>query len=143
MTSAMSRQVAVVGCGQWGKNLLRDFANLQALCAVADSCPSAGEEAARELFKPSYSVAVRDWTGYWRVHPWLPLCSQHQLPNMPAWPLRLSKPRKIVFIDKPMVLSAIYGEKICKATLQTHKIAVVDHSYRYYPAFMELQAIVN
>ncbi len=33
-------QIAVIGCGQWGKNLVRNFADLRALRAVCDTDPT-------------------------------------------------------------------------------------------------------
>ena len=32
----MSKNIAVVGCGHWGKNLVRNFSELGALTAVCD-----------------------------------------------------------------------------------------------------------
>ena len=44
----ISNKVAVLGCGYWGKNLVRNFAALDALVLVGDST-SAGRERARAL----------------------------------------------------------------------------------------------
>ncbi len=41
-------KVAVVGCGNWGKNLVRNFAQLGALAAVCDSDSGRLENAAKE-----------------------------------------------------------------------------------------------
>jgi len=35
-------RVAVVGSGYWGKNLVRNFHDLQALAAICDNIPVAG-----------------------------------------------------------------------------------------------------
>ena len=32
----MTMKVAVIGCGHWGKNLVRNFAELDALSAISD-----------------------------------------------------------------------------------------------------------
>ena len=32
----MKKNIAVIGCGDWGKNLVRNFAELGALAAVCD-----------------------------------------------------------------------------------------------------------
>ena len=32
----MKKNIAVVGCGHWGKNLVRNFADLGSLAAVCD-----------------------------------------------------------------------------------------------------------
>ena len=41
-------KVAVIGCGAWGKNLVRNFYHLGALAMVCDTTP-AGQTTAREL----------------------------------------------------------------------------------------------
>jgi len=32
----MKKNIAVVGCGHWGKNLVRNFSALGALCSISD-----------------------------------------------------------------------------------------------------------
>src|SRR5687768_17151022 len=41
-------KVAVIGCGYWGRNLVRNFHELGALAVVADATP-AGRELARSI----------------------------------------------------------------------------------------------
>src|ERR671926_151855 len=48
VTMQASPSVAVVGCGYWGKNLVRNFARLNALAAVCDATPG-GRQTASEL----------------------------------------------------------------------------------------------
>ena len=40
--------VAVIGCGYWGKNLVRNFSNLEALAVVCEMTP-AGQRMAQAL----------------------------------------------------------------------------------------------
>ena len=52
----MKEQIAVIGCGHWGKNLVRNFAQLGALAMVCD--PSeAGRRLAKELAPDAKIVA--------------------------------------------------------------------------------------
>ena len=44
----MSSKIAVVGCGYWGKNLVRNFKELDALGMVCDATPK-GVKLAKEL----------------------------------------------------------------------------------------------
>jgi predicted dehydrogenase len=48
-----SPKVGIVGCGYWGRNLVRDFSELGSLAAICDSDASRLEELRR-----SYSVAA-------------------------------------------------------------------------------------
>ena len=45
----MDRNIAVVGCGYWGKNLVRNFAELGALHTICDADPRV-----REQFRSRY-----------------------------------------------------------------------------------------
>jgi hypothetical protein len=54
--SQQDPQVAVVGCGYWGKNLVRNFVQLESLLMVCDSTPG-GQETARRI-APQAAVAA-------------------------------------------------------------------------------------
>ena len=55
-SGVMSVSVAVVGCGYWGRNLVRVFHDIGALAAVSDvDADRAGE------FGERYSVPARDF----------------------------------------------------------------------------------
>jgi predicted dehydrogenase len=63
--SQQNPQVAVVGCGYWGKNLVRNFAQLGSLHMVCDSTPS-GLETALQIAPQAAVVsdlqeALRRW----------------------------------------------------------------------------------
>src|SRR5262245_34662601 len=47
--------VAVLGCGYWGRNLVRNFQEMGALAAVCDLSPASREQAAR--LAPSVPVS--------------------------------------------------------------------------------------
>ena len=42
---ASNKKIAVVGCGYWGKNLVRNFAQLGSLAMVCDPDPAARQRA--------------------------------------------------------------------------------------------------
>src|SRR4051812_18600542 len=52
-----SGKVAVVGCGYWGRNLVRNFAALDALGAVVDADPATALGYARQFAVPALSWA--------------------------------------------------------------------------------------
>jgi len=53
-----SVQVAVIGCGYWGKNLVRNFAELGALAAICDPNKAAAEELADRYHAPVAEFTV-------------------------------------------------------------------------------------
>ena len=48
----MTSKVAVIGCGYWGKNLVRNFAELDALGAVADVTEEGRDDTESVRFDP-------------------------------------------------------------------------------------------
>ena len=54
--------VATVGCGYWGKNLVRNFAELGALAAICDPNRAAAEELADRYHAPvaKFEEVLRD-----------------------------------------------------------------------------------
>jgi predicted dehydrogenase len=50
---------------------------------------------------------------------------------------------KHVFIEKPMAMAAIDGERIHTAARAAGKMVMIGHSYQYHPAFLELKSIVH
>ena len=45
----MDINIAVIGCGYWGKNLIRVFSELEALCCVSDSNDLLASKYSKEL----------------------------------------------------------------------------------------------
>ena len=54
--SESKKHVAVIGCGYWGKNLVRDFHGLGALAAVSDSHKPTALEMSEKYDVPSRSI---------------------------------------------------------------------------------------
>jgi len=128
-----SPKVAVLGCGYWGKNLVRNFAELNALQAVADS----NEEAAKK-YAELYGVAAlsvdealaSDVDGVIIAAP-----AEHHL----SLALKAFDAGKHVYVEKPLALSVSEGEKIRDASIEAGKILMVGHLLQYHPVFSVLR----
>ena len=61
----MIKNIAVVGCGHWGKNLVRNFAELGSLKAICDP-----EESVAERFAKKFKVTANNVAAAWTIsHP--------------------------------------------------------------------------
>ncbi|EKE09521.1 MAG: hexapeptide repeat-containing oxidoreductase [uncultured bacterium] len=133
LNSSLPR-VAVLGCGTWGKNLVRNFAELGALAAVCDKDTSKAE-ALKALYNvPSLSEdeAFSDPTLEAIVIASLaPLHSEQAT--------RALKAGKHVFIEKPMALSEKDAQDLCSLAKKTNRILMVGHILNYHPAFIKLK----
>ena len=136
----MDKNIAVVGCGYWGKNLVRNFAELGALHTICDSSSEALSQ-----FETLYPDVVRE-TSFDRV-----------LANKEIRGVVISSPAalhysmakqvllagKDVFVEKPLSLAVEEGEELIGLSQETSKILMVGHVLEYHPGITKLKQLVE
>jgi len=132
-------QVAVLGCGYWGQNLVRNFHALGALRVVCD--PSeAGRARAREL---APGVEVRDELTAVLTRPDI-----HAVvlatPAETHEPLALQvlAAGKDVLVEKPMALNHQQGLRMHTAAEKAGRILMVGHLLEFHPAVLKLREML-
>ena len=130
-------RVAHVGCGYWGKNLARNFAELGALEAVVDGYPA-------------HAIAVSESTGA-RVATFDEVLADHKIDAVSiATPadthfglaMRVLQAGKHVFVEKPLALDPSEAEELIEAASRHDKRLMVGHLMQYHPVFREMHALV-
>jgi len=130
--------VAVVGCGYWGRNLVRNFADLGVLGAVVDANPTAAK-----IEADKYGVAAKTLdealadsgiTG-------LAVAAPAELHADIA--LKAFAAGKHVFVEKPIALSIADAEAMREAATKAGRALMVGHLLRYHPAFETLLGLVR
>lgn len=128
-------QVAVIGCGVWGKNLVRNFAELGVLKAVCDIDPFKAKALSSQydevlvlseeeiLTHPSFDAVAISSLASWHA------------PQAE----RALKAGKHVYIEKPMALSVKDAKRLCSLAKDNNRILMVGHILNYHPAFTALQ----
>ncbi|MDB5513086.1 MAG: oxidoreductase [Enterovirga sp.] len=139
MTSVENEvRVAVVGCGRWGRNHVRNYAELGALAAVVDSDPAvAAEFAARHGVRAlAFDEALADPTIDALVF---------ALPPSQNLPLgrRALEAGKHLFVEKPLALSVADGEALCAVAERCGRVLMVGHILQYHPVFRALAGLVR
>jgi predicted dehydrogenase/acetyltransferase-like isoleucine patch superfamily enzyme len=137
-TEIKATKVAVVGCGYWGKNLVRNFADLGALGAIVDSQPHVAAEMAAK-----FGVPARDWAAV--------LSDRTIAGVIVATPAethyRLAREGlaagKHVFVEKPLALELTEAESLCAFAADSGQVLMVGHLLQYHPAFVKLKELVN
>jgi UDP-2-acetamido-3-amino-2,3-dideoxy-glucuronate N-acetyltransferase len=131
-------QVAVVGCGYWGRNLVRAFHQLDALRCVVDVDPAAGEAMARTYGVPAVSLeeALGDPVvdGVVVAVP----AARHV-----AIASRCLEAGKHLLVEKPLALRLEEAEALCAMAEKDERVLMVGHVLRYHPAFLRLEAMVR
>jgi len=132
-------RVAVLGCGDWGKNLVRNFHALGALAAVADVSPHGRQAAAR--IAPGVAIhdrldAALDDRSIAGVVIATPAETHAELTE------RALLAGKDVLCEKPLALHYDAARRVHDLAVRRGRVLMVGHLLEYHPAIQELRARV-
>lgn len=131
--------IAVIGCGHWGKNLVRNFHELNVLNAVCDI----SEERLKLMIKI-----------YPDVHDYR---SVEFLLNSDVDAVAIATPAsnhyktakqallkgKDVFVEKPIAMNCHEGKELVELAKDQNRILMVGHILSYHPAINELKRLID
>jgi UDP-2-acetamido-3-amino-2,3-dideoxy-glucuronate N-acetyltransferase len=131
-------RIAVIGAGYWGKNIVRNFASLNALAAVVDQdqsiaqalCTQHGGDVAtfEEVLTDSSIAAVAVAT---------PAVLHYKLARAAL------EAGKHVFVEKPLALKLVEAEELVSLAERLDRRLMVGHLLQYHPAFLKLKELVR
>lgn len=132
-------KVAVIGCGYWGKNLVRNFAQLGALGLVCDTT-EAGRATARQL-APDVPV-VGDVADVMASDlPAVVIATPAETHHAVAKQALLAG--KDVFVEKPLALTYEQGAELVSLANERGRVLMVGHVLEYHPAIVKLRELVD
>ncbi len=139
-TSSANPSVAVIGCGQWGKNLVRNFADLGVLRWVCDTHEASLQAQAR--LHPGLRLARRldDVLSDDDVRA-VVIASPPALHYPQAKKAILSG--KDVFVEKPLALRYDDGQDLVDLAEVHNAILMVGHILEYHPAVTMLKDVMQ
>lgn len=135
-----SINIAVIGSGYWGKNLVRVLYNLGVLSAVCDKDPE------------SLTQVIKDYPGVSAVSSYSDIIKDKTIKAVV-----ISAPAKIhyqlakeallagkdVFIEKPLALTVKEGRQIVRISDKNKRILMVGHILQYHPAVIKLKELIS
>src|SRR5262249_49709991 len=129
----------VIGAGYWGKNLVRNFAALNALDVVCD----AREETRAAISLDYRGVRVVEAAEAVFKDPAIHAC-EIATPAETHYPLALAalSAGKDVFVEKPLALRVSEAEALASIAAARGQILMVGHLLRYHPAVEKLLELV-
>jgi UDP-2-acetamido-3-amino-2,3-dideoxy-glucuronate N-acetyltransferase len=136
----MKKNIAVVGCGYWGKNLVRNFHDLGVLYAACDSA-----EEKLDFFKDKYPDLkyFNDFNTLLED----PNISAVAIGTPAATHYDLVKKAmllgKDVFVEKPISLKYREGEELVDLAEKNKRILMVGHILEYHPAINKLKDMIR
>ena len=134
----MGINVAIIGCGLWGKNIARNASELGVLAAVCDNNQQHAEAFSKQFSCPAFSLEkiLQDDS-----------ISGVLVVTNANWHQKLAcavlEAGKHVYIEKPLALTMESALLIKQAAIKSNRQVMVGHLLQYHPAYTELKQQVN
>ena len=127
----MDKNIAVVGCGYWGKNLVRNFAELGALNTICDNNPEFLERLGSQYPSVIKETSIDS-----------AICSEEtrgiviSLPSAYHYPVakKALLAGKDVFVEKPFTTNSSEAQELVEIAEKRKLILMVGHLLLYHPA---------
>ena len=134
----MKKNIAVVGCGHWGKNLVRNFYELGALSSICDPDLSIANTFAKkyEVKNNSYTEILDDPNIKGIV-----LAVPAQLHASMA--VDAMNKGKHVFVEKPLAMNENEAKLMIVTAEKNNVQLMVGHLLQYHPIFKTIRKIVD
>lgn len=132
--------LAVIGCGAWGKNLVRNFYELGGLTHISDTNPEClgGISKLFPNVSTTYDYATLLKNDDLQAVVIATPAEQHFM--MAEAALFAGKD---VFVEKPLALRFDEGEKLVRLAKRLNRILMVGHLLEYHPAILKLKQIID
>ena len=134
----MKKNIAVVGCGYWGKNLVRNFSELGALYSVSDVNIETAKNYANQYKVKSLTfnetINNKDIEGVVLTVP----AELHASMAINA----MSK-GKHVFVEKPLAMNEVEANLMIAAAEKNNVQLMVGHLLQYHPIFKTVLKMVK
>jgi len=135
----LKKNVAVIGTGYWGKNLVRVFDALGALYAVCDTEPGRlnGLALSGEVRRTGDFDTLLGDPEVKSVVVATPAATHYEI----CWDALDAG--KDVFVEKPLSLKVEEGGELVHLAEEKERILMVGHILRYHPAVLKLQEMIS
>lgn len=134
----MKKNIAVVGCGSWGKNLVRNFSELGALNSVSDVNSEIANNYANQyqVKNLSFGEIINDKNieGVVLAVP----ANLHATMS-----IDVMNKGKHVLVEKPLALNEIDAKLMIEVSKKNNVKLMVGHLLHYHPIFKEIKKIVE
>lgn len=136
----MSQHVAVIGCGHWGKNLVRNFNELGALALICEQSEE-GRRRASEIAPDCKQTDSTDDVLASKQVEAVVIASPAETHHKLAKAALLAG--KDVFVEKPLALTMGEGRELLELAHSNNRILMVGHVLEYHPGILKLQSLIR
>ena len=134
----MKKNIAVVGCGHWGKNLVRNFSALGALCSISDPNSEIADQYASQynVKKYSFTEIINDPN----IKGVVLAVPAHLHASMA---IEAMNKNKYVFVEKPLGMNEVEAEAMIVTAKKNKVRLMVGHLLQYHPIFKTIREYVG
>jgi len=125
-------KVVVIGCGKWGKNLVRVFSEMGNLYGIWDINPL---QRCGKSFESWEAVLATDRVDAVAIA--TPAGTHYELAKQALLA------GKDVFVEKPFAMNCEEGEELTALATEKNRILMVGHILAYHPAIIKLKEMIS
>ena len=134
----MKKNIAVIGCGHWGKNLVRNFSELGALAVVCDPNDDLAQSYAEKYSADNLSFnAVLNNSAIEGVVLAVPATLHASMA------IEAMNAGKHVYVEKPLAMNKVEAEDMIAASNKNGVQLMVGHLLQYHPIFRTILKLIN
>src|SRR3990167_6103161 len=136
----LNQKIAVIGTGYWGKNLVRNFAEIGVLHAVCDE----NEETVKKQ-QNTYKIG-HAFTDFEKLLSETD-CDGIAIATPAATHFTIAKKAllagKDIFVEKPLSINIRAAQELIHLAKNHRRILMVDHILQYHPAIVKLKQLIE
>jgi len=132
--------VAVVGCGYWGRNLVRNFSELKALHALYDVDEKKAQELKTHYPQVKLAGSLIEIFQDPSIHGVIVATPAESHYRVVKEALQAGKD---VFVEKPLALRVREGEELVALAKGRDRLLMVGHLLEYHPGIIKLKQIIS
>lgn len=134
----MKKNIAVIGCGHWGSNLVRNFAELGALAAVCDP----NENLARS-YAEKYGVENSSFDAILANPAVEGVVLAVPAPLHAPMAIKAMNVAKHVYVEKPLAMNRVEADAMMLSAKKNNVQLMVGHLLQYHPVFIAVRKLVE
>lgn len=140
MVGKQSLNVCVIGCGHWGRNLVRSFGKLHHLYGICDVRPDAVKHLAQQYPEARAFTQVEDVLSDPAVDAVVIAtpAEQHY-----ALGMAVLSANKDLYVEKPLALEPREGADMVAEARRLGRILMVGHLLHYHPAVVRMKQLIH
>ena len=130
--------IALVGCGNWGKNIARNLHQMGCLACIYDLNTKLSEKLSHDFMLPTFELnKIFEDQSINAIVIASPATTHKDLA------IEALKNDKDVFIEKPFCLSLPDAQKLSELAKNRNKVMMVGHLLNYHNAFIKMRELIK